>query len=507
MRIRRALCLSDKRRSRRGVRGAAIVAASLLLAASLDARAAISFGTRSIIWSFLFAADGGRQPAYSADEKMKLEVALGNLDRYAEVGARWNIVDVWQEVDGPDGFRRLDRVVAEHEGRGIQPALRLLERPEIYDAIGNGGDTAASALREYREWTGQMARRYGARVRYYMISNEADHDIGYNRPVYRAFRPVIVEEYRELLRAAYGSIHAVDPRLTVADQGVSSYSLALAVMADLVLGGRSGDALTFWRAMDYTEPQEGERSLVRLLARLGGTESRRRIEYARRSTAELTPYRDVYQLHHYYGPATVPAVLAWVRGQMVRAAGLQPVVAAEVGYLIPAKRGKSWDGRPINVADMASYSDIRHGSSVAESIAALAGNGVEDILYWDMRFHVPVATAASLFPATTSRDDFRPSYPADVFRFVVQELAGASPVAASPGPGAGGLVEYRFRRGGDFSVLWPAGGGSVTIPPALRGRIERMSDAAGRPISSAGPDGDAGTAPVFVYWQPQAVAP
>jgi hypothetical protein len=472
-----------------------------LLTFALDAQSEITFGARTQIWSFLFVDKAGNEPAYSADEKMKFEVAIGNLDQYRELGARWNIVDVWQEIDGPDGFRRLERVVAEHERRGIQVALRLLERPEIYDRIASGGDIAAGALREYRQWTGEIARRFGARVRYYMISNEADHDIGYNRPVYRAFRRVTVDEYRELLRAAYASIHSVDARLTVADHGVSSYSLALAVMDDLALGGSPGDALAFWRSMAYESPNEGERTLTRLAGMLANAESRRRIEFARRSTAELTPYRDIYQLHHYYGPAPLPAVLHWIRGQTARPDGSQPIVAAEVGYLIPAKRGTTWDGRPTNVADITRYSEIAHGTSVAETMATLAGNGINDILYWDMRFHVAIPTAASLFSPTTSPDDFRSTYPAEVFKLVVRELTGATPVATTRELRDGGLVEYRFRRGQDLSVLWAAHGKTVTIPPPLGGRIARLTDAAGRPVGPASRHGDIGTAPIFVHWQ------
>jgi hypothetical protein len=129
---------------------------------------------------------------------MKIAVASANLDRYRALGITWNIVDAWQDLDGPDEFRRLERAIAEHEQRGIQVAIRLLETPEIYDRIRAGGDAAADSLRAYGAWTGAIARRFGSRVRYYLVSNEADHDIGYNRAVYRPFRRISAEEYREL---------------------------------------------------------------------------------------------------------------------------------------------------------------------------------------------------------------------------------------------------------------------------------------------------------------------
>ncbi len=477
-----------------------------LLTLALNAHGEITFGARTQIWPFLFAARADDSPGLTSDEQIKFDVAIGNLDRYRDLGATWNIVDVWQDVDGPDGFLRLDRVVSEHERRGIGVALRILERPEIYDQIRSGGEIAANALREYRRWTEQIARRYGARIRYYMISNEADHDIGYNRPTYRAFRLISVDEYRELLRTAYESIHAVDAGLKVADHGVSSYSLALAVMADLVSAGHPGDALTFWRSMAYEVPDDGERSLPRLLGRIASADSRRRIEFARRSTAELTPYRDVYQLHHYYGPAPLPALLHWIRGQLAGSDGSQPVVAAEVGYLTPAKKGTSWDGRPVSIADMGRYSEISHGTSIAETIATLAGNGIDDILYWQIRFHTAYhGPTASLYRDTPSRDDFRSTFPAEVFRFIAREMSGASPVAPTPDLQDGGLVEHRFRRDGEFSVLWAADGGAVTIPPGVRARTSRVADAAGRPVGTADRHDNLGTGPVFVYWQSQAV--
>jgi hypothetical protein len=271
-------------------------------------------------------------------------------------------------------------------------------------------------------------------------------------------------------------------------------------MADLVLSGTPGDALELWKGMDYEVPGEGERSLASLTGMLAGAESRRRIEFARATTGRLGPYRDAFQLHQYYGPRVVPGVLGWIRRQMAETGSVQPIIAAEVGYLIPTKPGKSWDGRPINVADMSKYSDVRHGSSLAETIAALAGHGVEDILYWDLRFHVPYPTAASLYVPTTSPDEFQATRATEVFRFVIRELTGSSAVAPTPELGTGAWVEYRFRREGEFSILWRADGGPIAIPPTLDDRIARLADTAGRPISrSAAAAGDA--APIFVYWR------
>lgn len=479
--------------------GLALVVAAVIFCVAIPSHAGLSFGTRTQFWSFLFKEAVDPAVPYSADEATKLEVALGNLDRYGALGATWNIVDVWQDVDGPDGLLRMDRVLAEHDRRGIQVALRLLETPEVYDQISAGGAQSAKALAAYSEWVGQVARRYGKRVRYYMISNEVDHDIGYNRPYYRPFRRVTAAEYGALLRTAHASIKAVDPQLVVADHGPSSWSVALAVMAELVLSGHPGHALDFWQAMDYSTPGDGPRTMPRLLAMLASADSRRRIEFTTRVTGDLGKWRDVYQLHHYYGPQTLPAVVDWI---VSRTATLpRPIVASELGYLIPAKRGKSWDGRDINVADMSRYSEADQAASLGAMIATLGGKGVSDILYWQLRFHVPHAPAASLYVPTSTRDDLRETRAVRVFRGLVSKLTGAEPVSAAGALQDSGFVEYRFRREGDFSVVWTADGAARALPPSLHAAIARLTDAVGRVLVVGARGTLIGAEPVVVEWR------
>lgn len=474
---------------------AGFVAAALLgglLALPAAATAGVGFGARTQIWPFLFGTEG----SLTADEAVKLDVAMGNLDRYRELGATWNIVDVWQEADGPDGYRRLDHVIAQHEARGIQVALRLLETPEIYDAIAAGGRTADAALDAYREWVGGLARHVGAKARYYLISNEVDHDIGYNRPSYRAFRHVRPEEYRSLLHAAYDTIHAVDPRLVVADQGTSSWSVALAVMGDMVASGDLTGALAFWRAMDYHSPGDAQRTVPRLLAMLAGADSRRRMGFARAATGGMRSSRDVFQFHHYHGPAVLPATLRWIREQGVT----EPIVATEVGFLIPTRKGKSWDGREINVADMARYVPGAHAASVAAVLATLAGSGVRDILYWQLRFHVDRDPAASLFPPASGRNDFSAGPPARAFAFAARMLGEAVP-APAPSRVPEGVTEFRFQGASLFSVIWSASG-SFTLDAGLRGRVTGVADVAGTAIAPGDWDGQVGPSPLYVTWRP-----
>jgi hypothetical protein len=476
----------------------------LLVLLALGAGAAeggMDFGARTQIWYFLYADPARSVVTSAADEAMKLGVATGNLDRYAVIGARWNIVDAWQELDGPDGLRRLDRAFAEHERRGIGVALRLLERPELYDDIGQGGKAAAKALADYRAWVGTIAQHYRGRVRYFMISNEVDHDIGYNRPVYRRNRPISFDEYRSVLREAYATIKAGSPDSVVLDHGVSSYTLCLTFMDELVRSGRLDEAVGFWRSMAYASPDEPERTTVRLLRMLARPDSRARVEMARRTIADLGPLRDAYQMHHYFGPAVLPTVLQWLRRGLDRGEPGEPIVAAEFGYRIPAKMGKAWDGSPAEVADMARYAEADHGASIARSLAIFGAHSVMDVLYWHIRFHNARTPVAGLYGPTERRDEFRDSWAARVFANMTRELTGATPVVVPGDARDPGMIEYRFEGARDLSVIWAAEGGSSTFPPGLRGRVAAVTDAAGDAIDLAAWNGAVTGAPLVVHWQ------
>jgi hypothetical protein len=480
----------------------ALLLALLLLGKTVDAAAGLAFGARTQIWPFLYGEPTPAHGAASADELLKADIASGNLDRYADLGATWNIVDAWQELDGPDGLRRLERVVADHERRGLQVALRLLERPEIYDSLRAGGAARDQALAEYRAWLEQVARRFGSRVRYYMISNEADHDIGWNRPFYRAFRAVEFDEYRVLLASAHATLKAVDSRLVVADHGVSSYSLCVALIADRAWSGRPAEALELWRRMAYRSPDEGARTMGRLVRMLARADTRHRADFARRSVAELGPLRDVFQLHHYFGPELLPELLDWLDAQMRRGHGPQPIVAAEIGYRVAARTGTSWDGSPAEVADMSSYSPGDHVVALARMVAILGGRGIEDLLYWQIRFHHARGVEATLFEPAERRDEFTPRPAAAAFSFLARELAGSRAVAASAALEVGGLVEFRFRGdAGDRSLVWANGAAGVFLPPGARAAVAGVARVDGTLLGQDDWKGRVGAEPLLVYWR------
>jgi len=258
------------------------VVATLLFAFLVNAPSAsaqMSFGARTQIWYFMWKDGGALQSSSDTAERMKSRVSELNLDKYAELGATWNIVDVWQQIDGPDGFRRLARVIEEHERRGIQVALRLLEDPEIYAQLSKSNDSA-TILSEYEKWVSAVAKRFGKRVRYYLVSNEVDHDVGYNVPIYKKSYVVRYDDYEKVLAAAYRAIKAVDKGLLVLDHGTSSYSLCLAVASAYAETGRVDQAIAFLRGM-RNGGTSGWADSAKAVYALRRPENARRIEFAK----------------------------------------------------------------------------------------------------------------------------------------------------------------------------------------------------------------------------------
>ncbi len=174
---------------------------------------------------------------------------------------------------------------------------------------------------------------------------------------------------------------------------------------------------------------------------------------------------------------------------------------------MPAKPGKSWDGRPINVADMTRYSEADHAASLAAMVATLAGRGVEDILYWQLRFHVAHAPASSLYLPTATRDDFRSTRAVAVFRELTARLTGAEPVRAPRTLGQTGFVEYRFRRQGEFSLVWSADGAPRALPAATAARSARLTSATGGVIAAGAPGAAVGAEPVIIDWPGAGASP
>lgn len=155
----------------------------------------------------------------------------------------------------------------------------------------------------------------------------------------------------------------------------------------------------------------------------------------------------------------------------------------------------------MNVADMSRYSADRHADALTRSLVALAGAGIDDALYWQLRFHVDRDPVASLFPAPAGADAFPAAAPALAFAHAAREFAAAVPAAGTPGLDAR-ITEYRFGGPREFSVLWLPGPGSVVLPAAVRARIAQVRDAAGAGIDLVRWDGRVAARPLYVVWRP-----
>ena len=477
------------------------VVATLLFAFLVNAPSAsaqMSFGARTQIWYFMWKDGGALQSSSDTAERMKSRVSELNLDKYAELGATWNIVDVWQQIDGPDGFRRLARVIEEHERRGIQVALRLLEDPEIYAQLSKSNDSA-TILSEYEKWVSAVAKRFGKRVRYYLVSNEVDHDVGYNVPIYKKSYVVRYDDYEKVLAAAYRAIKAVDKGLLVLDHGTSSYSLCLAVASAYAETGRVDQAIAFLRGM-RNGGTSGWADSAKAVYALRRPENARRIEFAKATMRRAGRYSDVLQFHHYFGPDVLPQVIQWIRGEMVASGGERPIVTTELGYRILSKKGQAWNGRAANIADVGQYSETEHAADIVKNITILGAMGARDVLYWQIRFHNNRSPTMTLYASTEKAESFAPFKAAKAWAFAARQFSDAQEIMRVNHPDNNSLVEYRAAGSKKFSVLWAANG-SMPLPKDWSPRIKRVLDIEGRDITSNIREGwTIGEAPLHVEW-------
>ena len=439
----------------------------------------------------------------SSADIIKWSVSESNLDQIRELGAKWNFVDVWQEQDGPDNFERVGKVIREHERRGLSVVLRLLETPETYDHLEDKPSVEYGYSKKYYMWVKNIAERFGNRVRAVMISNEADHDIGYNRPVYKAFRRIDYSEYRKLLETAAIAIKESGVDVPFMDHGISSYSLCLAIMDDLYNKQGSEAAVIFWKSMEY-DLSPGERSSLKLLRLLNSSESRRRIEFVEQSFDFPAVY-DYFQLHHYFGPSSLPQVVEWVRGKLAQTNSQKEIIVGEFGYRMPVKKGKTWDGRTRNVADWTRFSEAAQAEALVKSVTLFASLGIREMLYWKIRFHNSKDSTGTLYESSVKADQFKPFKAAIAYEYLVRSLSGRNVLEDNEAPV--GLRATRVLNAVSFagdpavSILWSRGsknGASVLLPSEVVSTYDIYGSLIKRAPNNTITIGDS---PILVYWK------
>ena len=411
--------------------------------------AEISIGLRTMIWPHIWQEGKGlkEQKKISKDKKVKWEVALANLGKYRELGALWNIVIVRQGEDGPDKFSRLTRVLKEHRDRGIGVVMRLIESKAMYD---NLEDSAQSYgyNKQYYDWVVGLTKVAAKDADVYLIGNEVDH-----RPL-NGKDWVDYPRYNKLLKTALLAIRDNDPGASIADHGVSAFSLGIAIAQDIANQKGLIEGFKFFKRFNY------DRNIPRDLAsfkwQLKKEDIQRRIAITNATVTDSTKL-DLLQFHYYHNWRALPEVLDWLDRKMTISGTKRPLIATEIGYRIPTKVGKSWKGRKANVADMSRYSQTEHAVNLAKDFAILASRGIEQIEYWNMRFHHARSPSAKLFPSTRVASVFIPTQASACYELLAKSLSGTVPAAGLLTQN-NRITEYRFVRPGesskDFSIVW-----------------------------------------------------
>lgn len=416
-----------------------------------------------------------------------------NLDQIKGWGGTWNVVPVYQWLDGENNFVRLRRVVAEHERRGLEVVFRVIEAPEVYGRLGDDGDDQGYD-RVYYRWVQSLAREFGGQVKCFLIGNESELDLGNSyhwKPDAPKHLRLTYDQYAKVLDTAVRAIKAVDPELQVGNSGFSDKSLALAVAQSIYDEQGITEAQAFWedwKAVGGVKA-EGRIGLYRLLH---DEEMQRRIDFVRRAAREPQG-SDLFQLHYYGGWRGLPTVLDWIAKEMRAGNAKRPLIAAEVGYRVRSIKHKTKEGRKRFESDWEHYSEQEHAANTVRNFAILAGNGVTRVLYWSMRESGSSGLALRLFPPTDDADAFPANQVTRAFRALGAALNGTRPQpnAAAEGPG---LWEYRFANGEDFSLAWGEG-------LAARVRDARqVRDLAGQVVDPGRIDATPQDEPLYLVW-------
>lgn len=429
------------------------------LASAINSSAAIperiALGIHAPVTPFMWKDGVSLVNSSASGEERKRGVFLEkNLDQIKSWGGTWNIVPVYQWLDGDSNFARLRRVIAEHERRGLEVVFRVIESPEVYGRLTDRETDGQGYDRAYYRWTQTLAREFGSRVKCFLVGNESELDLG-DSYHWKSDAPkhlrLTYDQYGKVLYTAVRAIKSVDPDLQVGNSGFSDKSIALAVAQSIYDERGLAEAQAFWedwKAVGGVEA-EGQVGLYRLLR---DEDVLRRIEFVRRAAREPLG-SDLFQLHYYGGWRGLQSVLDWVGREMRAANAVRPIIAAEVGFRIRSIKRKMEDGKTRFESDWEHYSEQEHATNTVRNFAILAGNGVTRLLYWSMRESGSTGLALRLFPPTDKVDAFPATRVNLAYRALGAALNGARPQPNSSAEGPG-FWEYRFSNGEDFSLAW-----------------------------------------------------
>lgn len=417
----------------------------------VDKVVATEFGLETQIWPHMWehGLDEKNFEELNSHKKLQWETSEENLKVYKNLGVTWNVVVIRHSLKKTVDFKRLHRVIDEHKDAGVSVVFRLVEDPKVYGALSNNPNNVFEYNREYYNWVYSIADEFSDEVIYYLVGNEVDHDLGHNLPKYKK---TIVSggDYVKLLRTARAAIKDVSDKLKVVDHGVSSFTLGLAV-ADFINKKDGFDAAAkFWSNFRYQRKTDfNKRRLKKLLV---SEEIRHRINIAK-ATYLNCMYYDAVQIHHYFSPSVLPEIIRWIRMVMFESGCDTELIATEIGYRVPFKKGKGWAGRPKNVADWEKYSSVEHAEVLVKDMTILMSYGIDKILYWQARFHHDKNPTATLYQSTGVPMEFIIRPAGIAYKFFIYLMKNSSPVK-QPIIGERDVTEYVFLSSDFISVIW-----------------------------------------------------
>ena len=418
-----------------------------------------------------------------------------NLDHYSELGAKWNLVIAYQHRDGSDDFKRLKRVIFEHEQRGIEVVLRLIEDPSVYSRLNKSTWTGKGYDKEYFEWVSALASTFKSKIPVMLIGNEVEHNLAVNIPGRRGKEKIYIEydQYKKLLDTAYLAIKSSDKNIQVADYGPGSSTLGLAVTYDLYQTQGADVAHHYWSTL-----QRGydlySKSKIRFMHFMSKDSTKRKVEFARNTY--LNPgKRDLIQLHHYRNPRSLPQILDWIHALMEKSGKPKPIIATEVGFKLPNKKGIRPNGVKGIIPDYTHYSEQEHINSLIKNFTILLSQNTQRIQYWNMRWRHNFGIVASLYEASKNPKELIPRKSARTY----QELAKAVNGSSFSTPRLtfnSNFVEYRFVGTSDVSIVWA----EKPVVINLSSEPTRIANAIGEDINITGKKINISNNPIFIYW-------
>jgi hypothetical protein len=406
------------------------------------------------------------------------------FDFVRQASGGWTFAELdWCEIEPVQGqldWTELDEVVRQSIELGHQPMLKLrtgqcwATQPPTTGDI----DTTEAAWKKpstppvdtatYLDFVTQAVQRYAAMgVHEYAVENEVD---------VVNFWATDVSAYEQLVREVAPAIRAADPESRVLDAGVSSTSYGVVMAADQLAAGDDEAALQTYQDYYGRRLSSGVSrwpalsTVDELRTVLDGVPARRSVE------AEDLAVRlaqdgvvDAYQLHYYEPVSDLPELLDHLKERL---GGSVPIEAWEVGV--------AWPGED--------YDEQAHADQVFRLVSTLLAHDVHRIVY------LPVAytpgSKAQVFRGLTHEDGT--VLPAGqgwiALNQALKDLGDAVPV-----PVSGDLTGVTWTVDGQsWAIVWSSDGEPAALPA---GAVERVVDAAGAPVPTDQPVGEA---PVLV---------